>query len=297
MSSNLQFGAAPASSHDHQDRFAGWLYGPDSHKDVLSMASSFYRGAKALGRPSCPDGIPTPLSIGLLGGKFDVVSTYFFHDPKRDRVSVHNTWQSIHMRLLSFGSTTLPLISAAFETVRNTQEHAYAFGSYLRLRPKARHAWTLSADSFKTRWPARPTRAAIPWKCKAGLDTTSREWRPRARRQRPDPADIAAEKKLLPTSVVNQVTKARALKAEEQQGYQRGRKQMKEIKERVIDELLPKAFDVYRDTRVWIDPVNHWLVIDAAASGKADEVLGLLAKSSTPSRRRACTWCSRRHRP
>ena len=38
-----------------------------------------------------------------------------------------------------------------------------------------------------------------------------------------------------------------------------------------------RAFSVYRDTRVWIDPQNHWLVIDAAASAKADEVIGLLA--------------------
>jgi recombination associated protein RdgC len=93
---------------------------------------------------------------------------------------------------------------------------------------------------------------------------------------------LRAEKKLLPATVVNQVAKARAQEIEEQQGYKPGRKQMKEIKERVTDELLPKAFSIYRDTRVWIDPVNRWLVIDAAASAKADEVLGLLAKSIDP---------------
>ncbi|MFC4274687.1 recombination-associated protein RdgC [Achromobacter aloeverae] len=93
---------------------------------------------------------------------------------------------------------------------------------------------------------------------------------------------LRAEKKLLPATVVNQVTKARAQEIEEQQGYKPGRKQMKEIKERVTDELLPKAFSIYRDTRVWIDPRNHWLVIDAAASAKADEVLGLLAKTIDP---------------
>ncbi len=57
---------------------------------------------------------------------------------------------------------------------------------------------------------------------------------------------------------------------------------MKEIKERVTDELLPRAFSVYRDTRVWIDPINRWLVIDAAASSKADEVIGMLAKAIDP---------------
>ncbi|ARP97378.1 recombination-associated protein RdgC [Bordetella genomosp. 13] len=93
---------------------------------------------------------------------------------------------------------------------------------------------------------------------------------------------LRAEKKLLPTTVINQVAKARAQEIEEQQGYKPGRKQMKEIKERVTDELLPRAFSIYRDTRVWIDTVNHWLVIDAAASAKADEVIGLLAKTVDP---------------
>ena len=93
---------------------------------------------------------------------------------------------------------------------------------------------------------------------------------------------LRAEKKLLPASVVNQVAKARAEEIEEQQGYKPGRKQMKEIKERVTDELLPRAFSIYRDTRAWIDPLNRWLVIDAAASSRADEVIGILAKCIDP---------------
>ena len=88
-----------------------------------------------------------------------------------------------------------------------------------------------------------------------------------------------AEKKLLPASVVNQVTKARALEVEEQQGFKVGRKQMRELKEQVTDELLPRAFSIRRDTRVWIDTVNGWLVIDAAAQALADDVRGLLVKS------------------
>ena len=93
---------------------------------------------------------------------------------------------------------------------------------------------------------------------------------------------LRADKKLLPSTVINQVARARAQDIEEQQGYKPGRKQMKEIKERVTEELLPKAFSVYRDTRVWVDTHNHWLVIDAAASAKSDEVLGMLAKVFDP---------------
>jgi len=93
---------------------------------------------------------------------------------------------------------------------------------------------------------------------------------------------LRAEKKLLPVTVINQVAKARAQEIEEQQGYKPGRKQIKEIKERAMDELLPRAFSIYRDTRAWIDPVGRWLVIDTASSAKADEVIGLLAKTVDP---------------
>ncbi len=90
---------------------------------------------------------------------------------------------------------------------------------------------------------------------------------------------LSTEKKLLPASVVNQVSKARAAEIEEHQGFAPGRKQMKEIKEQVTDELLPRAFSIRRDTAVWIDPVNGWLVVDAGTAAKADEVIRLLIKS------------------
>lgn len=90
---------------------------------------------------------------------------------------------------------------------------------------------------------------------------------------------LGTEKKLLPSTVINQVTKARAAEMEEQQGFKPGRKQMKELKEQVTDELLPRAFSIQRSTFVWIDPVNGWLVVDAASPAKADEVFKLLLKS------------------
>jgi recombination associated protein RdgC len=90
---------------------------------------------------------------------------------------------------------------------------------------------------------------------------------------------LGTEKKLLPASVINQVTKARAAEIEEQQGFAPGRKQMRELKENVTDELLPRAFSIQSSTWVWIDPVNGWLVIDAGSTGKAEEVLKLLIKA------------------
>ena len=90
---------------------------------------------------------------------------------------------------------------------------------------------------------------------------------------------LGTEKKLLPGSVINQVAKARAAEMEEQQGFAPGKKAMKELKERVADELLPRAFSIRSNVWTWIDPVNGWLVIDAASPSKADEVIKLLLKA------------------
>jgi len=90
---------------------------------------------------------------------------------------------------------------------------------------------------------------------------------------------LNTEKKLLPGTVINQVTKARAAELEEQQGFPPGRKQTKELKEQVADELLPRAFSIEHKTWTWIDPVNGWLIVDAGSSGKAEEVLKQLLKA------------------
>ena len=90
---------------------------------------------------------------------------------------------------------------------------------------------------------------------------------------------LGTEKKLLPSSVINQVAKAKAAEMEEAQGFAPGKKAMKELKERVADELLPRAFSIRSNTFTWIDPVNGWLVVDAASPAKADEVIKLLLKA------------------
>ena len=91
---------------------------------------------------------------------------------------------------------------------------------------------------------------------------------------------LSAEKKLLPATVINQVAKARAAEMEEAQGFAPGKKAMKELKEQVADELLPRAFSIASTTFVWIDPVNGWLVVDAASPARADDVIKLLLKAA-----------------
>jgi recombination associated protein RdgC len=90
---------------------------------------------------------------------------------------------------------------------------------------------------------------------------------------------LGVEQKLLPGSIVTQFANDRAAEIEEQQGYKLGRKQMRELKEQITDELLPRAFVRRRVTYAWIDPVNGWLVVDAATPLKAEELLERLNKT------------------
>lgn len=90
---------------------------------------------------------------------------------------------------------------------------------------------------------------------------------------------FGVNQKLLPASVINQVTKERADALAAKQGHPAGRKQVREIKERVITELLPRALTRRRVLRAWLDPVNHWLVVDTASEKKAEELLEMLRKT------------------
>jgi recombination associated protein RdgC len=90
---------------------------------------------------------------------------------------------------------------------------------------------------------------------------------------------LREEKKLLPTRVINQFVRQRAQQIEEREGFKPGRKRLKELKEQVYDELVPRAFSLSSDTRAWIDPVGGWLIIDAASHSRADTLIGLLSKT------------------
>ncbi len=89
---------------------------------------------------------------------------------------------------------------------------------------------------------------------------------------------LGAEQKLLPTSVVRQFANDRAKEIEEAQGRRVGRKEMRELREAMTLELLPRAFVRRRTTYGWIDPVHGWLAVDASSPAKAEEFLECLHK-------------------
>ena len=137
--------------------------------------------------------------------------------------------------------------------------------------------WVLSPGELEEQLSYRPL---IP--C-AGYDMQTIGWVP------PGPQDrlvqainghlliaLGVDQKILPASVVNQVTKERAEQIATEQGYPVGRRQMRELKERVADELRTRAFSRRSNTCAWLDPQNKLLVVDAAAPAKAEELVATL---------------------
>jgi len=90
---------------------------------------------------------------------------------------------------------------------------------------------------------------------------------------------LGVEQRLLPSSVVRQEADDRAEEMALQQGYKPGRKQMKELREQVTQEFLPRAFTRRRKVFAWIDPVNGWLAVDAPSQTRAEDVLEALRQA------------------
>ncbi len=90
---------------------------------------------------------------------------------------------------------------------------------------------------------------------------------------------LGVEQRLLPPSVVRQVADERAEEFAAQQGYKPGRKQMKELREAVQQELMPRAFTRRRKMYAWIDPVGGWLGVDAPSQTRAEDLLEVLRQT------------------
>jgi recombination associated protein RdgC len=87
---------------------------------------------------------------------------------------------------------------------------------------------------------------------------------------------LGVEQKILPGSVIRQVALERAEIQAAEQGFAVGRKQLRDIKLKVTEELRARALTRRRVTRAWIDPEHGWFVVDAAGGARADELLETL---------------------
>lgn len=87
---------------------------------------------------------------------------------------------------------------------------------------------------------------------------------------------LGVEQKLLPGSIIRQTAADQAVQIAADQGYPVGRKQMRELKLRVTEELRARALVKRRITHAWIDRDNGWFVVDAPGIPRAEEVVETL---------------------
>ncbi|MFO1379014.1 MAG: recombination-associated protein RdgC [Chitinivorax sp.] len=89
---------------------------------------------------------------------------------------------------------------------------------------------------------------------------------------------LCVEDKILPAAVIRDFADVKVQEIEEAQGRKVGKKERKEIVERVTDELLPRAFTRRRKTTAMICPQQGWLIVDSASAKRAEELLEWLRK-------------------
>ena len=92
---------------------------------------------------------------------------------------------------------------------------------------------------------------------------------------------LGVEQKLLPASVVRQATEERAAKLAKKQAHPVGRKQMRDLREQVLTELMPRALARRRITHGWIDKKAGLLAVDSAADPKAEQFMEVLRRAET----------------
>ncbi|HCS12992.1 MAG TPA: recombination-associated protein RdgC [Zetaproteobacteria bacterium] len=90
---------------------------------------------------------------------------------------------------------------------------------------------------------------------------------------------LRREDKVLPASLVREKVAEKAFEIEGQAGRPVGRKERADIKEQVLQELLPRALVKASHTYAYIDAKNDWLIVNAASAKKAEDLIMLLRKT------------------
>lgn len=137
--------------------------------------------------------------------------------------------------------------------------------------------WSLSAAQLEEKLSTRPLQAC------GALEMLSRGWvAPASGGRLVHTLDqhhliaLGVEQKLLPAAIVRQEALRRAKLKEDSQGFPVGKRQMRDLKLRVTEELRARALTRQRSTRAWIYPQGGWCVVDAASPGKAEELIEML---------------------
>ncbi|PPE75443.1 recombination-associated protein RdgC [Solimonas fluminis] len=92
-------------------------------------------------------------------------------------------------------------------------------------------------------------------------------------------AALGWEQKVLPGAVIKKHLEEKCAEIERQKGYKPGRKMVKDLKEQIILELLPKAFAKPGQLRVWLDLQRHRIVVASSSTRAAEELVEYLRNS------------------
>lgn len=87
------------------------------------------------------------------------------------------------------------------------------------------------------------------------------------------------EKKVVPSSALKAEIAERVDEVERMTGRKPGKNERREIKDDALLALLPSALATIAQTRVWVDPVNGWIVINTGSQTQADTIITSLVRS------------------
>ena len=90
---------------------------------------------------------------------------------------------------------------------------------------------------------------------------------------------LGDEQKILPATIIRQQAEEKARAVEQQQGRPVGRKQMREIRDQVANELMPRALARRRTTHAWIDTAGRPLAGGTGGGAKAELFMEALRRS------------------
>ncbi len=89
---------------------------------------------------------------------------------------------------------------------------------------------------------------------------------------------LQKEEKILPATVIREAVAQRVAEIEAQEFRTVRRGEKENIREDIVQELLPRAFTHYRRHYAYIDVSGRWLIIDSAARKSVEELTDLLRR-------------------